>query len=161
MNGPRPSTLLREARRAAGVSQERLARRASTTQPAISQYESGKLEPTLATFERLAASAGFDVHIELVPSRSLRGRVLAAKDAISELAEQHGLSNVRLFGSVARGEDHSDSDIDLIVDASDTASLFDTFAFAAAVEQLLGVERRVDVTSSRVLEAIPAEAVAL
>lgn len=92
---------------------------------------------------------------------SVRGLVLAAREQIAELAAKRGLSNVRLFGSVARGEDQADSDIDLIVDPSPDTTLFDTAAFASDVEDLLGSVRRVDVTSSRVLDPVPPEAVRL
>lgn len=66
-----------------------------------------------------------------------------------------GPVHVRLFGSVDRGEDQADSDIDLIVDPSPDTTLFDTAASASDVEDLLGSVRRVDVTSSRVLDPVP------
>ncbi len=60
-------SLLRLARTRAGLTQRELARRAGTSQPAIARLERGQTSPTLATVARLAAVAGFDVMLELVP----------------------------------------------------------------------------------------------
>lgn len=54
---------------------------------------------------------------------------------------------MRVFGSVARGEETGLSDIDLLVDWSDQASLTDWVAFQQSVERLLA--RKVDVVSER------------
>jgi uncharacterized protein len=53
---------------------------------------------------------------------------------------------VRLFGSAARGEDHPDSDIDVLVDFEPGSSLFDVLHLTAELERLLG--RSVDVVST-------------
>ena len=153
--------LLREARTRDRVSQEALARRASTTQPAISLYESGRVTPEVPTIERLVGAAGFELHITLVRARSPRVRILAMRDSIRHLAASQGLSNVRLFGSVARGDQDGESDVDLVVDPSETTSLFDTMGFAEDVEELLGTGHRVDVASSRSLSRPIPEAIAL
>lgn len=59
--------LLRAARHRAGLSQEQLADRAATSQPAVARLERGVSSPTLATLERLVGAAGFDLRIALVP----------------------------------------------------------------------------------------------
>ena len=68
-----------------------------------------------------------------------------------------------VFGSVARGEEHEDSDIDLLVEFDEGASLFDQVRIGQSLSELLG--RRVDVVSARALLAedddIRADAVAL
>lgn len=46
---------------------------------------------------------------------------------IQELAQQFGIKNLRIFGSVAKGEDTENSDLDLLVEASPTTTLFDIF----------------------------------
>jgi transcriptional regulator with XRE-family HTH domain len=56
-----PGQLLREARRRHGVSQQRLAIRASTTQSAISRIESGRVSPTVATLRELLHLLGEDL----------------------------------------------------------------------------------------------------
>ena len=61
------------------------------------------------------------------------------------IAARHHASRVRLFGSVARGEDKPDSDIDLLVDFEQESSLFDLMRLSRELEELLG--RAVDVVS--------------
>ena len=58
------------------------------------------------------------------------------------------LSNLRIVGSVARGEDTEESDIDFLVDLAPDAGLFDLGGLHEDLEELLGVP--VDVISSRV-----------
>jgi predicted nucleotidyltransferase len=71
------------------------------------------------------------------------------KDDIGSLAERYGISNVRIFGSVARGDSDSRSDIDFLVDVPRDASLFDLSRFRREPSDLLGVD--VDVVSSHAL----------
>ena len=47
---------------------------------------------------------------------SLKSLVQEKRDRILEIAAQHGAFNVRVFGSVARGEETEDSDIDFLID---------------------------------------------
>ena len=63
--------------------------------------------------------------------------------AILELATRHGARNVRVFGSVARGEVRPDSDVDLLVEVEQGRSLLDVIALEQDLEALLG--RPVDV----------------
>lgn len=60
-----------------------------------------------------------------------------------------GISNVRIFGSIARGDSHAISDIDFLVDLPRDASLFDLSRFRRELSGLVGVD--VDVVSSRAL----------
>ena len=88
----------------------------------------------------------------------------AHRQAILELAAQHGARNVRVFGSVARGEDRPDSDVDLLVDVEPGRSLLDVIALEQDLEALLG--RPVDVQTDGGLspylqQRILAEAAAL
>lgn len=57
--------LIRIARKRSGLSQEELARRAATSQAAISAYESGRRSPSVATLSRILAAAGFDLRMRL------------------------------------------------------------------------------------------------
>lgn len=57
--------LIRIARRRSGLSQKELARRAATSQAAISAYESGRRSPSVATLSRILAAAGFDLRMRL------------------------------------------------------------------------------------------------
>lgn len=72
--------------------------------------------------------------------------LLAEKRAdILAAAARYGATRVRVFGSVARGEDGPDSDVDFLVTMEDGRSLLDMIGFALDVEELLG--RKVDVLS--------------
>lgn len=51
---------------------------------------------------------------------SLKSLVQEKRDRILEIAAHHGAFNVRLFGSVARGEETEDSDIDFLIDYDPT-----------------------------------------
>lgn len=62
-----PGSLLREARRLAGLTQRDLAARAGTSQPAVARIERGAASPTLATLQRLVAAAGLDLRLSLRP----------------------------------------------------------------------------------------------
>jgi predicted nucleotidyltransferase len=71
------------------------------------------------------------------------------RDDILRLAKEHGAHNVRIFGSVARGEDNSDSDLDLLVEMEPDRSLIDHIALLQDLEDLLGC--KVDVVSEKAL----------
>ncbi len=83
-------------------------------------------------------------------SRSRRQRLLSQRDEILRIAASHGARNVRLFGSVARGEDDAASDIDLLVDFDPGRSLLDHAALLLELRALLG--DAVDVISARGLK---------
>ncbi|MGH8687133.1 MAG: DUF6364 family protein [Burkholderiales bacterium] len=69
----------------------------------------------------------------------------ARKGQIEALAAKRGLRDLRLFGSVARGEAGADSDIDLLVDAKKGTSLIEILGFQRELTELLG--RKVDVVT--------------
>lgn len=71
------------------------------------------------------------------------------RDDILRLAHEHGAYNIRLFGSVARGDEHPDSDLDLLVDMEAGRSLVDHVALKQDLEDLLG--REVDVVTEKSL----------
>lgn len=66
---------------------------------------------------------------------------------ILEVALKHGATNVRVFGSVVRGDDTAQSDLDLLVDMENGRSLYDLIGFQQEMEDLLG--HRVDVLTER------------
>ena len=65
------------------------------------------------------------------------------RDEILRIAESHGARNVRVFGSVVRGEDRPDSDVDLLVEMANDRSLLDLVGLEQDLEELLA--RNVDV----------------
>ena len=67
------------------------------------------------------------------------------REAIVRIAGRHGATEVRLIGSVARGEAGPDSDVDLLVTWSEGTSLLDQAALMLDLEKLLG--RKVDIAS--------------
>lgn len=71
------------------------------------------------------------------------------KKQILAIAEHYGASNIRVFGSVARGEAHADSDIDLLVDLEPGRSLLDHIGLMQDLADLLG--RSVDVATPSAL----------
>ena len=69
--------------------------------------------------------------------------ILAHRAEILRIAADHGAHDVRLFGSIVRGQARSDSDVDLLVRLDAGCSLIDHVALMQDLEDLLGV--RVDV----------------
>jgi uncharacterized protein len=82
--------------------------------------------------------------IERMDTRSL---LQTRRIDILNLAARHGARNVRVFGSVARGEARPDSDVDILVDMEPGRSLFDLGGFLYELQTLLGVE--VDVVTEK------------
>ena len=74
----------------------------------------------------------------LAKKKDLSSRVKEHREDILRLAAQHGASNVRLFGSVARGATHRGSDLDLLVDMESNHSAFFPGGLVADMEDLLG-----------------------
>jgi len=128
---------IREAWVAAGLTQRALAARSGVAQPHIARIEAGGVAPTSDTVDRLltaARPAAMDV------LRDHRDAIVAAARAA------RGTGRIRVFGSVARGEEKPTSDIDLLVDFTEDADLFDVVALQRVLTELLG--RPVDVVSS-------------
>ncbi|MBU4173829.1 MAG: nucleotidyltransferase family protein [Actinobacteria bacterium] len=71
----------------------------------------------------------------------------AKRDEILRIAGRHGANNIRVFGSVARGDDGPGSDVDLLVDFEPGRSLLDQAALLLELEELLG--REVDVLTEQ------------
>lgn len=166
------ATLIRTTRERAGLSQLELARRAGTSQPAVSRYESGVSSPAVDTLDRLLAAMGarLELRADEAPRRldvrtPRMARLRAHRDAIRRVTHRYGASNVRVFGSVARGEDGAESDVDLLVDLDvRRRGLLPLGAIADELSALLG--ERVDVAPAgalapHVAESALAEAVPL
>jgi uncharacterized protein len=73
----------------------------------------------------------------------------AKRREILAIAARHGARNLRVFGSVARGEAGPESDIDILVEMDPDKSLMDHVALMQDLEDLL--QRKVDVVSERAL----------
>src|SRR6266496_3752671 len=78
--------------------------------------------------------------------------IKSKRDEILALAARHGARNVRVFGSVARGEAGPDSDIDLLVTLEPFCTLLDQIALWQDLEDLLG--RKVDLVTESALHRL-------
>lgn len=74
------------------------------------------------------------------------------REALIALADRYKAENVRVFGSVARGEENLNSDVDILVHFRPGASLFDLMDLQEDTEKLLGLE--VDIVSDRGLSPL-------
>ena len=122
------------------MTQQELAARCGVAQPNIGAYETGRRKPSAAMVHRILVAAKPRPSIIL---QEHRAEILA-------LAADNNAGDVRVFGSIARGDDTPDSDIDLLVRFDQGASLFDLVRFAEALEAKLGVH--VDVLSDNGLD---------
>lgn len=101
------------------------------------------------------------VSIETAQSASLRAAIARHRDALDVILERYQAANPRLFGSVARGDATSESDIDLLVDLMPGGGneLLRVAGIAEELSGLLGT--RVDVAAGSLLRAeVSASAVA-
>ncbi len=74
-----------------------------------------------------------------------RDALMSKSRVVKRLGESRGIRNIAVFGSVARGDARTDSDIDLLVDADIGTSLFDLAGFEQDMEDIF--ERSVDVVT--------------
>jgi hypothetical protein len=124
-------------------------------QPVISAYETGRREPGLAMLTKLVEATGHQLQIDLVadlhqqrglPDTPMGRRLRQLRRAIIDAAERRGATNLRVFGSVARGDDTSSSDVDLLVDLRDDVGILG----------LIGLEREIAETLKRDVDVVPA-----
>ncbi len=86
----------------------------------------------------------------------------ARRGEILEIAARYGVFDIRIYGSVARGEAREGSDVDFLVDVDEDRSLLDLGAFYADLRDLIGCE--IDVGTEikpRLREQVEAEVVPL
>jgi predicted nucleotidyltransferase len=143
---------IRVERRAAGLSQSQLARAAGVPQPNLSAYENGRRAPSPEVLDRIKRA------LAVRPS----ARVKQHREAIRALVEEHHAVSPRLFGSVGRGDDGPGSDVDLLVEFTDEASLLDEIGLRLALTDLLRVDVDVvgaDTLQGRIRERVLREAV--
>ncbi|MDN5797134.1 MAG: nucleotidyltransferase family protein [Intrasporangium sp.] len=69
------------------------------------------------------------------------GRLVAVhREELREVLRRHGVTNAQIFGSVARGDDHPGSDLDLLIELPRGTTLFDMAGIQAELEGVLGAE---------------------
>ena len=76
--------------------------------------------------------------------------IRAKRDEIYAIARKHKAEKLWVFGSCARREESSDSDVDFLVQFNPNASLFDVAALKESLEELF--ERKVDIVSAASLK---------
>jgi predicted nucleotidyltransferase len=76
--------------------------------------------------------------------------VEANREQILSVARRHGVTGIRVFGSMARGDAGPESDVDLLIEVGAEPSAWFPGGFVADLEELLG--RRVQVTTERGLD---------
>lgn len=160
------ASTLRDARTRAGLTQTQLAAKAHIAQSVVSAYESSRREPSFETLRNLVAATGFDLDLVLVPAAptSRRQAVDQNRTRLQRRLGELGARNIRLFGSVARGDDKPKSDIDLLVDISSDVGLFALGKMRSEAERILGTT--VDVVPANslkpdVADRVLAEAISL
>ena len=133
-----------------GVSRAELARRMHTSRSTVGRV----LDPadesvTLATLSRAAAALGREPAVSLAPERP---SVLLKRHRVElrRIAQENGLENVVVFGSVARGQDTPDSDLDLVADVPEGLDLFAVAVIEEAMSAVIG--RKVDLGERRCLK---------
>ena len=135
------------------MTQREVAVRSGVKQPLISAIESGKREPSAAT------KATLDRVLAARPSDMLR---LFRPEALMVI-RRHGGARPLLFGSVARGTERPESDVDLLVTFAEDAGITDLLAMEDELSELLTVP--VDVVSAgssgRVVDRALSESVPL
>jgi len=94
----------------------------------------------------------------------LTSLVFAHRDEIISIAKRHGVHNIRIFGSYARGEERPGSDLDLLVDIDPDKSLLEQVALIQDLEAVLRIQ--IDIVEPQCLhwfikEKVLAEAVPL
>ena len=95
---------------------------------------------------------------------NIGAQVKDRREEILRLTAQHGAQNVRVFGSVARGQAGDESDVDFLVELEPGRTLLDRIALIQDLEDLLG--RKVEVVTDKTLhwyirDRVNAEAVPL
>lgn len=162
------SSLIKQARHEAALTQAQLARAAGTSQPTLAAYEAGAKSPSVRTLNRIIRAAGGSLVVTLRSAPPARGQLLgdlrAHAKEISASARKHRIRNVRVFGSAARGEETPASDVDLLVDF-DVAKhgVLPLITFAQDVGAIVGREvdattvdlLRDDVRANALIEAVP------
>lgn len=139
-------TELRARRTRLGLTQRELAARSGVAQPVIAAAETGRRGISPEGGARLEAA----LHVR--PSTVLDRHRSAVRDAVA----RHRGHDAFVIGSVARGDDTPDCDIDLMITFDEGTDLVDVLDLTDELEQLQGT--KVDVVSGRVSGAVSARA---
>lgn len=106
--------------------------------------------PSLTSVVQAALENYLEAGSVKADTQTVVDHLLRHRAEIRRVVGDHGGSNPRLFGSLARGEGHESSDVDILVDLESGRTLFDLAAMRAELERLLEVP--VDVVTTSGLE---------
>ena len=147
--------MLLNARKSSMLTQQQVAERAGTSQAAVNRYEKGVQTPSVDTLIRLLKANGFDLILDVKRTHPMRKRsdlykkVIEKRGRIRKILHDAGAENIRLFGSVARGDDGLTSDLDILVTAPNKLGVIDIYKQHAKISRLVGV--RVDIAIEHLL----------
>ncbi len=133
------------------MSQRDLAAAAGVPQSTVATVESGQRQPSVQMLERLLRAAGFQLETNLVntirPSELLRKH----QREVTNVIARYPVARAWVFGSVARGDDRPQSDLDLLVELAPGASFPEYVGLEDDLAAVLGC--RVDVVTTKELES--------
>jgi len=156
---------LDEVRRLRGETKAAVARSAGLSEPAVRRLFSAKYgNPTVRTLGALAGHLGLRLTLEAQPrvlERPTLAELRANADEIGRIINKHGGRNIRIFGSVARGDALLGSDVDVLVDVRLGTGLLEVGAMEDELEQALGHHFDVVTSGHGVMAHIQDEAVSL
>lgn len=144
---PGSADLLRTARGMSSLSQPELARRAGVAQSVISAYESGRREPSLRTLRRLIEASGNSLSMVIepvpgatrgLPDTAMGRRIRQRRRALLEAAARFDVVDLTVFGSVARGDDGPESDVDIAATIPSSMGLVRLGSLERALSEILG-----------------------
>lgn len=130
------------------MSARELAAESGVSPSTVTRIERGELNPTLAMLERLLEASGSELEVIVFPRapRPTLARLRSHRRAITDAVRSFGGGNVRVFGSVARGDTRDDSDVDLLIDVPPGTGFVTIERMTEAIEAV--VPWRVDVLTS-------------
>ncbi|HEY5876318.1 MAG TPA: helix-turn-helix domain-containing protein [Ilumatobacteraceae bacterium] len=140
--------LVRSAREGARMSARDLAAKSGVSTSTVTRIERGEINPTVTMLERLLDASGNElvVTVHPRPDRPTLAALRERRDEILDIVASSGGSNVRVFGSVARGDSSVDSDVDVLIDVPPGTGLITIEQIADALDEIL--PWRVDVMTS-------------
>lgn len=154
VKGQRGSTaadLVRSARARRRLSQRELAKLANVPQSTVANVETGGRQPSVVMLERLLAAAGFRLETKL--ANAIRPSVLLERHRsdVARVLARYPVEKAWVFGSVARGDDTPNSDLDVLIAFSEGVPFDDYLNLADELGEVLGCP--VDVVTMKELES--------
>lgn len=130
------------------MSARELATASGVSPSTVTRIERGEVNPTIAMLQRLLDASGNRLDLRVSPraARPTLDGLRAHRKTINEIVSSFGASNVRVFGSVSRGDAGDDSDVDLLIDVAAGTGLITVERIADAIEH--ATPWSVDVTTS-------------